>query len=179
MLLPDRPSLLAMLLLVAACANARESAPLALSLDREAWAFGVGTAAISPDLDKGGTGGALELDFFPSTGHAIALRHVGDYEDDGQDSSTNITRICFDWSLAGARRTFEPFAGIGIGCAYGESVNETGLTAAQLGLRYWREDCAFLQAVASYDRFWTRTEDRTEYHRDGAASLQISVGFVF
>jgi hypothetical protein len=141
------------------------------------WGVAAGPAAISPNFDEGSVGGSVELACFVTEHSTIAMRHIGDYEDDNNDTSINVSRLGYDWSPSCAE--LETFVGGSLGAAYGESVNESGLVGAHAGLRYWRQPRAFLQVIGGYDRFWTRTEDRSEYYREGVFTFLLGVGQLF
>jgi hypothetical protein len=143
------------------------------------WAFAVGAMAITPNFDEGSVGGAAEVVRFATDELAFVLRHIGDYEDDENDTSINVTRVGLDWSPDGDRTSLEPFVGVSLGAAYGESVNESGLTGLHAGVRLWQQPRAYFQAIGGYDRFWTRTEDRSEYYREGIFTLLFELGVVF
>ncbi len=141
------------------------------------WSCAVGTAALSPDFDYGSVGGQLEIGWRAASDYAITARHVGDYLDNGHDTSFNLTRVGIDWHPW--RRRFDPFGGVSLGAAYGESVNESGVTGAHLGFQYWHQPRGFLQVLLGYDRFWTRTGDPTEVYRDGTFTFALSLGLLF
>lgn len=141
------------------------------------WSVALGPAAITPNFDEGGVSGALEVGYYRGEHIAVVLRHVGDYEDDGVDTSAQVTRLGFDWSPH--HGAWQAFGGLSGGAAYGESVNESALFGVHLGGRHWPQPRAFLQVLLAYDRFLTRTEDETEYYRDGVFSVTVGIGMLF
>lgn len=139
--------------------------------------FTLGGLALTTDGDDGYVSGAASLGHHASPVLAIQLRHEGAFADNGESRSFFTTRLAVDLGIA--RSGVRPFAGLGAGVAYGESVNETPLLGLHAGVRLYVQPRAFLQILAGYDHFVTKTEDETEIFEDEALRVGLSIGLHF
>lgn len=141
------------------------------------WGFTLGGAAVSPNLDDASASAQFDLAWFHSREIAVVLRHAGAFTDDGHDTSAMTTRVALDWSPFEGR--LSPFVSPSVGFAYGESINETVTHGVHLGARYWAQPRAYLQVLAGYDLFVTRTEDNTEIFDERAFTAGFGLGILF
>ncbi len=137
----------------------------------------IGGLAITPGGNNGFVNGAFAIGWYASADVILSVRHLGSFSDNGEDNSYFSDRIAVDF--AGPPRGVSPFVGLGIGVAYGESVNETVLAGLHAGARIFIKPSTFVQLLGGYDHFVSRTEDRTEVFEDAVSTFTLSFGVTF
>lgn len=169
-----------------ACHAARSEPPALLQASEEPalggragdWEFTIaGEGDRDRKVEQGGVRFAAALGYYVSDVFLVVFRHDLAFEDGVTDTSKAATRIAMDYLPFHAR--MRPFFGGSFGYVYGESVNETLSAAPETGVKLYLQDRAFLQLMAEYQVFFTKTEDTTEILDRGQFVYSIGLGINF
>lgn len=137
----------------------------------------VGGLAAGPNGIRGQAAIDLGLGYHTTANDAVQVRQRTLYFEDDSARSANLLDATFEHSFGSA--ALRPFAGGSVGAAYGESVNESPLLGARLGLRWFVQPRASLTMDGAYHHLITKTEDRSEIYRRDLFTWSIGISLFF
>lgn len=151
--------------------------PPELGPDRGSVELTLGGAAAGPQSSRGQAVIDLGVGYHLTANDAVQVRHRTFYAEDDTARAVSLLDATYERSFGSA--ALRPFVGGSAGAAYGESINESPVLGARLGLRWFVQPQAALTMGGAYHHLITKTEDRTEIYRSDLFTWSIGVSLFF
>ena len=139
------------------------------------WELSVGGAAAGNDILDDSLGGLnASLGYFINENSEISVRQSVNYV---RDDFNGSTYFAFDQHFGNDR--LRPFVGLGLGRAYGDSIENTWAAGIEGGVKFYVRSELFLFAMANYVWLFDHASDSFDRIDDGHILLSAGVGFSF
>ena len=149
--------------------------------DQGDWELTLGANGNSDnEFNSGGFSFGGSLGYFLTEGFELGARQSITYFDaeDVESAFAGTTRAFLDYNIDLDR--VRPFLGVNIGGRYGNSqVDETGLAAPEVGVKFFALEKTFLMASMEYQFFFENVDDADDNFDDGQFLYGLAVGFNF
>jgi len=139
------------------------------------WELAVGGAAAGNDVLDDSLGGVnASLGYFISENSEFSVRQSVNHL---RDHFNGSTYFAFDYHFGNDR--LRPFAGVGLGRAYGDSVENTWASGIEGGLKFYVRSEIFVFGMANYVWLFDHASDGFDRIDDGHVLWSVGVGYSF
>jgi len=148
--------------------------------DRELSVSGAGSS--SRNFDNGNFGLVLEHGWYTHDNFAWGIRQSISYaslegESFKDDYWNGSTRAYGNYQFGS--KNLRPFIGGSLGFIYGDGVNNSAFTGAEVGLKYYVLPSTYILGRVEYQWFFDRSSDADVAFRDGAYAHTLGIGYNF
>jgi len=141
-----------------------------------------GSGSSDRNFDSGNFGLVFEHGWYVKDNVVWGLRQNVNYasiegEDFKDDFWNGSTRGYVDYQFGNNRA--RPFIGASLGFIYGDGINNSGFSGAEVGMKYYVLPSTYILARMEYQWFFDRSSDADEAFKDGAYSHTLGIGYNF
>jgi len=139
-----------------------------------------GTGANDKDFDNGSIGVSGSFGQYITDTWQWSIRQSLNWAqiDDADDAWNGSTRLALDYNFMPGNR-LRPFVGANVGFIYGDGVDDTGIAAPEIGLKYYIKPETFLYAQTEYQFTFEDADEVDDQFDDGSWAHTVGFGINF